>query len=43
MMTVIVQKVGNGLKPFRTMLFSKGAPESILAVCDKIQIGKKIF
>ncbi len=38
-MTVIVKKGSSQKGP--SLLFSKGAPESILAVCDKIQIGGK--
>lgn len=39
MMSVIVKNVGRSFKPFQTIQFSKGAPESILAICDKILIG----
>ena len=50
MMTVVVQSVGagfsrpnKGAKPAPVHQFSKGAPESILNVCDKIMIGSKVM
>ncbi len=41
MMSVVVRPVRNGFKPFRTIEFTKGAPESILNVCDRILVGNK--
>lgn len=43
LMSVVVSSAGNGLKPFRTnpINFTKGAPESILDLCNKMMIGEK--
>jgi len=41
MMTVVVKKQLTTDNGHRTIMFTKGAPESILSICNKIQIGNK--